>query len=136
MQAGNEVRLADYGPAGLDAGTSAVLGNAVQLVARSAFPGAVRIAACTSEPGALAGLVKSGLRLRQEKPICVLKLNGDLDTVSHYRLTLMDWDKLFEVEATSAKQHYLQRPDQLRFAGGTLLAQKELSSEQTRNAAW
>jgi hypothetical protein len=97
IQAGNEVRLADYGPADLGEDTSCVLGHGIQLVARSAFPQAVMIAACTSERGALAGFMRSGLRLRQEKPICVLKLNSDLDTVSHFRLTLMDWDKLFDV---------------------------------------
>jgi hypothetical protein len=90
----NEVRLADYGPAGLDEETSRVLGAGAQSLARLRFPDAHCIMTATSEPSCRSGFLRSGFRLSSEEPVKVLKLDRSLDSIDRFRLTLLDWDAL------------------------------------------
>lgn len=94
VQVRRQVRLADYGPAGLDEETSMVLGISAQVVARSTFPGATTMTAATAEAPVRLGFAKSGFRRWREQPIRVLKLNKALNPINRFRLTLMDWDAL------------------------------------------
>gem|GEM_PF-2567328 len=93
-QVRNQVRLADYGPVGLGDEESHVLGIAAQTAARSSFPDAVSLLAVTSEEQVRAAWVRAGLRTRAEEPIKALKMNKQLNSVTHFRLTLLDWDSL------------------------------------------
>ena len=94
MQVRNQVRLADYGPAGLDERTSLVLGMAAQSAALANFPDAISLLAATSEDKVRFGWRKAGLRIKVEEPIMMLKLNEELSVTDQFRLTLLDWDLL------------------------------------------
>jgi hypothetical protein len=94
IQVGEQLRLADYGPAGLDEDTSVMLGQAVQKLAKSLFPSATEFMAATSETGVLGGLLGAGFRLHDEEPIKVLKTGTGLEQIERFRLTLLDWDLL------------------------------------------
>ena len=78
VRVGNQVRLADYGPA-------------AQKAARRLFRDATSLFAVTSEPHAASGWKTSGLRWQHEEPIKVLNLNGAWNP-TRYRLTMLDWD--------------------------------------------
>jgi hypothetical protein len=91
IQVGEQLRLADYGPAELDEETSMMLGQAVHL-AKSSFPSTTEFRSVTSETGVLAGLLRAGFRLRKEEPIKVLKTGTGLEQIDHFRLTPLDWD--------------------------------------------
>ncbi len=94
VQVGDQVRLADYGPAGLDEETSRILGLGAQALALSLFPDATSVIAATSEPSSRSGFLRSGFRLGRDEPIKVLKLNKSLAPISQFRLTLIDGDAL------------------------------------------
>jgi len=94
VQVGDQVRLADYGPAGLDEETSRIVGLGAQALALSMFPDATSVMAATSEPHSRSGFLRSGFRLVREEPIKVLKLNNSLSPISQFRLTLIDGDAL------------------------------------------
>jgi hypothetical protein len=94
IQVGKQLRLADYGPAGLDEQTGIMVGQAAQQLARSLFPSATEFMAATSETDVLAGLLRAGLRIRREGPIHVLKTGTELEQIDCFRLTLLDWDLL------------------------------------------
>jgi hypothetical protein len=95
IQVGEQVRLADYGPAGLDENSSMVLGIGVRDFAKSSFPTATSIMIATSETAVSAGISRAGFRLRREEPIRVLKTEKALENIHSFRLTLLDWDALF-----------------------------------------
>lgn len=92
VQVGHQVRLADYGPPGLDEETSMVLGTSAQMLARSAFLGAATLVAATTEEPVRSGWIRSGFRPGLEEAICALKLSPALDQVDRFRMTLLDWD--------------------------------------------
>ena len=94
VQVGDQVRLADYGPAGLDEETSRILGLGAQALALSVFPDATAVIAATSEPPTRSGFLKSGFRLSRDESIKVLKLDKSLSSIERFRLTLLDWDAL------------------------------------------
>jgi hypothetical protein len=94
IQVREELRLADYGPVGLDEETSVVLGQTVQKLAKSLFPSATEFMAATSETEVVAGLLRAGFRLRGEQPIKVLKTGTGLEQIERFRLTLLDWDRV------------------------------------------
>jgi hypothetical protein len=94
VQVGDQVRLADYGPASLDEETSRIVGLGAQVLARSLFPDAMSIIAATSETSSRSGFLQSGFRLLRDEPIKVLKLNKALGSISQFRLTLIDGDAL------------------------------------------
>lgn len=94
VQVGDQVRLADYGPANLDEETATMLGVAVQKAARSTFPSGATAIAATSEASVRAGFLQSGLRISREEEIKALKLNKILNPIERFRLTLLDWDAL------------------------------------------
>ena len=94
VQVRDQVRLADYGPAGLDEETSRILGLSAQVMALSLFPDATDVTAATSEPFTRAGFLRSGFRLGHEETIKVLKLDKSLSSIDRFRLTLLDWDSL------------------------------------------
>lgn len=94
VQVGDQVRLADYGPANLDEETASILGVAAQKAARSSFPSATTAVAATSEPSVRAGFLRSGFRISREEEIRALKLNKILNPIKQFRLTLLDWDAL------------------------------------------
>ena len=92
--AGSQVRLADYGPAALDESTAEAIGVAAQLAAKEYYPGAVWIAAATSEPAVRSGLLQSGFRQFYEEEIRGLIVDPALSSVREYRLTYLDCDAL------------------------------------------
>ena len=94
VQVRRQVRLADYGPAGLDASTSRILAIAARRIARSHFRGATDLMAATSEEYVRAGFESAGLRLAQQNPIRVLKGPDVLPDVRQFRLTFLDWDRV------------------------------------------
>jgi hypothetical protein len=94
IQVGKELRLADYGPAGLDEQTGMMIGQAAQQLAKSLFPSATEFMAATSETDVFAGLLRAGLCIRREEPIQVLKTGTELEQIDCFRLTLLDWDLL------------------------------------------
>jgi hypothetical protein len=94
IQVGEQLRLADYGPPGLNEETSAMFGEAVRKLGKSLFPSATGVMAATSETGMLAGLLQAGFHLSSEEPIKVLKTGTGLDGIDRFRLTLLDWDRL------------------------------------------
>jgi hypothetical protein len=94
IQVGKQVRLADYGPAGLDEQTGMMVGQAALQLAKTCFPGTTEFMAATSEPDVLAGLLRAGLRLRGEELIRVRKAGTELEQIDCFRLTLMDSDTL------------------------------------------
>ena len=92
VRVGRQVRLADYGPPGLDEETSMVLGTSAQMLARSAFPGAATLVAATTEEPVRTGWIRSGLHAGREETISALKLNPALDHIDRFWMTLLDWD--------------------------------------------
>ena len=93
-QVGREVRVADFGPPGLDEAAGFALAAAALGAARNEFPGAVSILAATTEPAVEAGFLRAGLRICRTEMIKVLKLDPALQPFSRYRLTLLDWDAI------------------------------------------
>ncbi len=93
-QVGNHVRLADYGPAGMDEAAGEIMGLAAQIAAKQYFPHATRISAATSESPVRDGLVRAGLRNSYDEEIRALVVEEALNPVSHYRLTYLDCDAL------------------------------------------
>jgi hypothetical protein len=89
-----QVRLADYGPAGLDSHTAKLIGVAAQLAAKQHYPDALRIAAVTSEPDVQSGLLDAGLRGTYQEEIRGLIVDPALAPVKQYRLTYLDLDAL------------------------------------------
>jgi hypothetical protein len=94
IQVWEQLRLVDYGPAGLDKETSRLLGQAVQKLAKSMFPSATEFMAATSEKSVLAGLLRAGFCLDRQESIKVLKTDTGLERIDRFRLTLLDWDLL------------------------------------------
>lgn len=92
--AGTQVRLADYGPAGLDEATARNLGVAAQLAAKQHYSDASRIAAATSELQVQSGLLDSGFRATYEEEIRGLIVEPELTAVKQYRVTYLDLDAL------------------------------------------
>ena len=92
--AGAQARLADFGPAGMDAQSAKLLGVAAHLAAKQHYPEALRVAAATSEPEVLSGWVEAGFRLSYEEEIRGLIADPVLIPVSQYRLTYLDLDAL------------------------------------------
>ncbi len=92
--AGTQVRLADYGPAGLDSSIAKVIGAAAQLAAKQHYPDALRIAAATSEPTVRSGFIDSGFRDSYEDEIRGLMIDPELSRIQQYRLTYLDGDAL------------------------------------------
>ena len=90
VQVRDQVRIADYGPAGLDEDTR-LFGIAAQKLAKSEFPGATALASATSEESVRQGLLRAGLRPQWEEAIKVLKKDKRLAEISRFRLTLLDW---------------------------------------------
>jgi hypothetical protein len=95
VQVGGVVRLADFGPARLDAKTCRRIAVGAAAAARSMFPGAHTLVVATSEEPARAGFLGSGYQVRREEPIRVLKLDDAAAGVDRFRLTLLDWDAAF-----------------------------------------
>jgi hypothetical protein len=94
VQAGNQVRLADYGPASLDETVAQNLGAAAQLAAKRHCAGATLIAVATSEEGLRAGLLCSGFRQSYEEEIRTLVIEPALHATPQFRLTYLDCDAL------------------------------------------
>ncbi len=94
VRAGGQVRIADYGPAGLNSNTAKLLGIAAQLAARQHYPDVLRIAVATSEPAVQAGLTDSGLLNTYQEEIRGLIADPGLSAVKQYRLTYLDLDAL------------------------------------------
>jgi hypothetical protein len=94
IQVGKQLRLADYGPAGLDEQTGMMVGRAALQLAKSLFPSTTEFMAATSETNVLTGLLRVGMRLRREESIQVLKTGTELEQIDCFRLTLLDWDLL------------------------------------------
>ncbi len=94
VQVGSQIRLADYGPAGLDEETATILGTAAQELAKRLFPTGSDMLAVTSEAAVRNGFARAGFRLNREEPIRVLKIENQLENVDQFRLTLLDWDAL------------------------------------------
>jgi hypothetical protein len=92
--AGGQVRLADYGPAGLDSHNAKLIGIAAQLAAKRNYPDVLRFAAATSEPMVQAGLLDAGLRKTFEEEIRGLIADPALIPVRQYRFTYLDLDAL------------------------------------------
>jgi hypothetical protein len=92
--AGEQVRLADYGPAGLESPVAKLIGTAAQLAAKQHYPGALRIAVVASELGVRSGLLESGFRQSYEEEIRGLIADPALISVKQYRLTYLDLDAL------------------------------------------
>lgn len=95
VQVGHQVRLADYGPAGLDESTAHVVGTAAQLAARRNYDGISRIATITSEPSVRAGLLQSGFLQSYKEEIRGLISDPALLPMKQYRLTYLDLDALY-----------------------------------------
>jgi hypothetical protein len=91
-QAGRDVRLIDFGPAGLDPRQSQMLGTYVQLSARADFADAAALVTVTTEDSVREGFMRSGLRLQRERTVRVLRLHPALREIQNFRLTMMDWD--------------------------------------------
>lgn len=94
VQMGDQVRLADYGPAGLDEPAAQVVGAAAQLAAKQNYPGASRIVTVASEPAVRSGLLQAGFRQSYEEEIRGLIGDPALIPVKQYRLTYLDLDAL------------------------------------------
>jgi hypothetical protein len=92
VQVGDQVRMVDYGPAELSEETSHILGCGAQALAASLFPTATNLTVATSEEPSRAGFLRAGFHLRREEPIKVLRLDKSLNSIEHFRLTLLDWD--------------------------------------------
>jgi hypothetical protein len=92
--AGTQLRIADYGPAGLDSQTAKWVGMAAQLAARRYYPDALRIAVATSETAVQPGLREAGFRDTYEEEIRGLIADPALIPVKQYRLTYLDLDAL------------------------------------------
>ena len=95
VQVGEQVRLADYGPAGLDESAAHVLGTAAQLAARRNYQGVRRISTVTSERPVRAGLLQSGFLQSYTEEIRGLIADPALLPVKEYRLTYLDLDALY-----------------------------------------
>lgn len=93
-QVRRDVRLADYGPVGLDGETSRQLALAAQVAAHRYFTGIDRIFTATAEATCAKAWAEAGLVAFHTEPIRALKLNEELQNVSRFRLTLLDWDLL------------------------------------------
>jgi len=91
-QVGHEVRLIDFGPAGLHTAEAQMLGVSAQQAARADFPGAAAIATTTTEPAVRVGLLSSGFRDHRQKTIRVLPLKPEIRAIAKFRLTMIDWD--------------------------------------------
>jgi hypothetical protein len=89
---GNEVRLADYGPAGMDSNRSKLLGIAAQQAARKSFPAAEWIVTATSEASVRDGFCSSGFRQTGQEEIRVITTKASLRDVTNYRLSYLDLD--------------------------------------------
>lgn len=92
--AGNQVRLADYGPAGLDSYHARLIGIAAQRAAKRYYPDAVRISVATSEITGRSGFADSGFRNTYHEEIRGLVVDPALMPVKQYRLTYLDLDAL------------------------------------------
>jgi len=92
--AGTQVRVADYGPAGLQSSIAKAIGTAAQLAAKQHYADALRIAAATSEAAVRSGLVDSGFRDSYEEEIRGLMIDPGLSQIEQYRLTYLDGDAL------------------------------------------
>lgn len=90
--AAGQARVADFGPAALDASAAAAVGTAAQLAARRYYPEALRITTVTSEPTVRAGFLQSGFRQSYEEEIRGLIVEPALQPVKQYRLTYLDLD--------------------------------------------
>ena len=91
LQIRKEVRLADYGPAGLDAETARALGSAAQAAARL-FSDCDLLSAETTEDAVRDGFFASGFRLAGEEPINFLRRDKSLPPIERFRLTMIDSD--------------------------------------------
>lgn len=94
VQIGDQVRLADYGPAGLDEPAAQVVGAAAQLAAKQNYRGVSRIVTVASESAVRSGLLESGFRQSYEEEIRGLIADPALLPVKQYRLTYLDLDAL------------------------------------------
>lgn len=92
--AGRQVRVADYGPANLNADVSQNLSVAAQIVAKRCYPDALRISAATSEQTVRSGWLHSGLRQSYEEEIRALVVEPMLNNMPQFRLTYLDCDAL------------------------------------------
>ena len=92
--AGTQVRLADYGPAGLESSVAKLIGIAAQLAAKDHYSEALRISAATSEPAVRSGLLDSGFRQSYEEEIRGLILDSVLNPKQQYRFNYLDCDAL------------------------------------------
>jgi hypothetical protein len=92
--AGNQVRLADYGPANLAEEAARNLSIAAQLAAKQQYKDAIRISAVTSEAAVRAAWLRSGFRQTYEEEIRALVVEPALNSVSQYRITYLDCDAL------------------------------------------
>jgi hypothetical protein len=90
---GNQVRLADFGPAALNSATAQLLSIAAQLAAKRHYSGALRIVAATSEQNVRSGFLDSGFHQSYEEEVRGL-VNPALVDVKQYRLTYLDLDAL------------------------------------------
>jgi len=88
----HEVRLADYGPPGLDEESAMLLGTAAQSLARTHFHDVPTLAAMTSESSVQAGWIRAGLHVGSKETINVLKLTPQMDPIQAFRLTMIDTD--------------------------------------------
>jgi len=91
-QVRKEVRLIDFGPAGLNADMSQILGAAVQQVAPADFPTASSISTAATETAVREGLLRSGFRDGPPKIMRVLALKPEIRNIPSFRLTMIDWD--------------------------------------------
>ena len=92
LLAGGQVRLADYGPAGLDESAAQAIGSAAQIAGKRYYPEALRIATATSELAVRSGFLQSGFHQAYEEEIRGLILDSALRPVQQYRLTYLDCD--------------------------------------------
>ena len=103
--AGTQVRLADYGPAGLESSVAKLIGVAAQLAAKEHYSDALRIAAATSEPAVRSGLLDSGFRRSYEEEIRGLIVDPALNPIQQYRLTYLE-DGLL---SSTSRAHFVLR---------------------------
>jgi len=92
--AGQQVRVADFGPGNLDQSTSHALAMATQLAAKRHYPKAVRISTATSEMSARDGFLAAGFRLSYQEEIRALLVDPALQNFRNCRLTYLDLDAL------------------------------------------
>ncbi len=94
-QVDHEVRLADYGPAGLAPAEARVLAIAALSAARTHFPSATDFLAGTSEQPVCEGFEQAGLHLYRHDSIRVRQSHEFLSGVQQFRLTMIDWDAVY-----------------------------------------